>query len=339
MVKFGIIGTSSITERFIDAGKKLKNIEITALYSRTEKRALEFAAKHDIPNIYTDVKEMASSSVVDAVYIASPNSFHFQQAIDAMKAGKHVLCEKPMAVNSLEVAKMIKTAKEEGVLLMEAMKTTFCPNFKIIQDNLYKIGKLRKFYGNFCRYSSAYEKILAGKLPNVFNPQFAGGALMDIGIYLLYPTLKLFGTPKEIKCSSTLLPSGVDGEGNLFLEYEDFTAFLSYSKITQSYIPSEIQGELGSMIIEKLSNTKSIKLLLKDGTSENLTIHQDENLLSYEIKEFVSLILKGVKESSINSHNMALLSSSVMEKARKQVGVRYPSDFNTTVSTSNQEKV
>ncbi len=101
---------------------------------------------------------MAASDDLDAVYIASPNSFHAEQAILFLQNGKHVLCEKPMAANSSEVKRMIQAAKDHHVFLMEAMKSTLLPNFEVIQDHLHKIGPVRRYFSSYCQYSSRYDK-------------------------------------------------------------------------------------------------------------------------------------------------------------------------------------
>ncbi len=321
MIRFGIIGTNVITDSFIEAGKNLENFKVTAVFSRTEERALTFAKKHKITHTFTDIGEMAASKEIDAVYIASPNSLHCSQAIEIMKAGKHVLCEKSMGASLAEVEEMIKTAQENKVLLMEAMKTTFLPNFKVIEENIPRIGKVRKFYGNYCQYSSRYDKFKNGEILNAFNPKFGGGALMDIGIYLVYADLKLFGKPEEVKCISSILSSGIDGEGSIILKHKSSTSILSYSKVTDSDTPSEIQGELGNIIIGDISRGGSVQLVLRDGTTENLTIGQEENILCYEIDEFISLAIKGKKESKINSHRLALKVAGVLEEAKKQSGI------------------
>jgi len=112
---------------------------------------------------------MAVSDEIDAVYIATPNSFHADQVVLFFKNSKHVLCEKPMAANAAEAAKMIQEAKDHNVLLMEAMKSTLLPNFKAIQNNLHKIGPIRRYFASYCQYSSRYDAYKKGTVLNVFN--------------------------------------------------------------------------------------------------------------------------------------------------------------------------
>ena len=117
MVKFAVIGTNKITDRFIEAAKFCRNFELTAVYSRTKKRALAYGSKYDVALAYDDLDELAASREVDAVYIASPNSFHAFQSIKMLKGKKHVLCEKTIASNKKELEQMLKVAKENGVIL------------------------------------------------------------------------------------------------------------------------------------------------------------------------------------------------------------------------------
>lgn len=326
MVRIGVIGTNSITGQLLDAAKSVKNFELTAVYSRTSERAKEFANKYNVENIFTNLEEMASSSIIDAVYIATPNSYHAQQAILFLKNRKHVLCEKPLAANATEVKKMIETANLNNVLLMEAMKSTLLPNFKIIQNNLHKIGKIRKFFSSYCQYSSRYDKYKEGIVLNAFNPIYANGSLMDLGTYCLYPLIALFGEPCDIKATSIMLKSGVDGEGSVLLKYEDKEAVVMYSKISNSYLPSEIQGESGCMIIDKLHTPEQVEIRYNDGSIEQLTVEQPYPVMYYEVKEFVDLIENRDTESSINSYKNSYKTMKVMDKIREHIGLNYPSD-------------
>jgi predicted dehydrogenase len=187
MIRFGVIGTNRITEQFIEAGIGIENFALSAVYSRTKERAEEFAEKFDVKSTFTDLEQMAQSNEIDAVYIASPNSLHAKQAIIFMNQGKHVLCEKPLASNTFELREMINTAKKNNVLLMEALKSTLLPNYHTIRENLFKIGPVRRYFACYCQYSSRYDAYKEGIVLNAFNPAFSNGALMDIGIYCIYP--------------------------------------------------------------------------------------------------------------------------------------------------------
>lgn len=150
-VRIGIIGTGFIVDRILEAAKENADIKINAIYSRTYEKAADFSKKYDIPYIFTSLEEMASSSIIDAAYIASPNALHAPQSILFMKHGKHVLCEKPLASNALEVKQMIEASNIYNVTFMEAMKSTLTPNFAQVIRHLKDIGKIRRYFACYCQ--------------------------------------------------------------------------------------------------------------------------------------------------------------------------------------------
>ncbi|NTZ18090.1 Gfo/Idh/MocA family oxidoreductase [Paenibacillus sp. JMULE4] len=326
MIRFAVIGTNWITEELIKAAREIEDFALTAVYSRTEEKAKEFAAKHDIPHLFTDLGKMAQSDVFDAVYIASPNSFHAQQAILCMSHGKHVLCEKPIASNTQELRNMIAAAKENHVLLMEALKSTLLPNFQAIREHLHKIGPVRRYFAGYCQYSSRYDAYKQGTVLNAFNPVFSNGSLMDLGVYCIYPMAVLFGKPEQIKASGILLGSGVDGEGSILMKYKEMEAVIMHSKISSSCLPSEIQGEYGTMIIDKINQPEKVEIRYRDGKVEELTRPQRSQSMYYEVKEFIDLLKAGRTESATNSHAHSMTTLEIMDEARQQIGLQFPAD-------------
>lgn len=326
MVRFGIIGTSPITDQFIQAAKLIGDFRLNAVYSRTRERAEEFAAKHAAGYIFTDLEEMAASPHIDAVYIASPNSCHAQQTVLFLNHKKHVLCEKPAASTYAEVSTMVAAAEKNQVLFMEALKTLVLPSFQAVKANLHRIGPIRRFLSIKCQYSSRYDAYKDGKEINTFNPAFSNGSLMDIGVYCLYPIIYLFGPPKSLQASAVMLDSGVDGEGSVLLRYDNMEAVAIHSKIADSSLPSEIQGEDGTIIIDKISTPNEVSLVRRDGLRELLTQQQVPQTMYYEIREFIDLLQNHQIQSSINTHRLSLAVMEVLEAARRGIGLRFPAD-------------
>ncbi|ASA25917.1 Gfo/Idh/MocA family protein [Paenibacillus donghaensis] len=326
-IRFGVIGTNFITDRFVRAGLENEEFILSAVYSRTQEKGEAFAEKFAGATIYTSLEQLVASPDVDAVYIASPNSMHAQQAILCLNHGKHVLCEKPIASNSAELAAMIEAARNNNVLLMEAMKSTFMPNFRIIRDNLYKIGQVRRYVASYGQYSSRYDAYRQGTVLNAFNPEFSNGSLMDLGIYCLYPMVVLFGKPQLVRATGLMLASGVDGEGSLIMQYPDMEAVVMHSKIADSYLPAEIQGENGTLVIDKINQPYQVKIHYRDGTVEELTLPQVYEPMYYEIEEFINLLTSGQRESTVNSHANSMAVAEVMEEARAQIGLRFTTDL------------
>ncbi|UOR14024.1 Gfo/Idh/MocA family protein [Halobacillus amylolyticus] len=328
MIRFGIIGTNSITKLMIEAGQYVTDFELKAVYSRTEAKAKQFAKEYGADLTFTSVEEMAQCEEVDAIYIASPNSFHAEQAITVMKHGKHVLCEKPMASNQREAARMVDAAKENNVLLMEAVKSTLMPAFASIQEHLHKIGKVRRYVGNFCKYSSRYDAYREGTVLNAFNPAFSNGSLMDLGVYGVYPMVVLFGNPRSLKANGVPLASGVDGQGSILAKYEGMEAVVTHSKTNHSYAPSEIQGEEGVMIIPNISEPKHVEIRFNNGTAEILANQGELPPMYYELQEFIALAKEGKTQSAVNSHENTLITAQILQEARRQMGISYPADQN-----------
>lgn len=326
MVRFAVIGTNWITDRFLEAAKQVQGFQLKAVYSRTDDRAKAYASQHGAPRTFTSVQALAECEDVDAVYIASPNSFHHLQALELMKQGKHVLCEKPLASNLKEVQALISSAKENRVHLMEAMKSTCMPNFRIIQENLEKLGMIRRYVSNFCKVSSRYDAYKKGTILNAFNPVFSNGSLMDLGVYGIYPMVVLFGQPKAIKANGLMLDSGVDGEGTVVAQYEGMEGVVFHSKMTDSYFSSEIQGEEGTMIIDKISAPSHVIIRYRNGTEEEISVQQPFPPMYYEIESFIQAVNDGSIEPSINTHEESLVTASILEEARKQMGLNFPAD-------------
>ncbi|NMI03271.1 Gfo/Idh/MocA family oxidoreductase [Paenibacillus sp. SZ31] len=326
MVRFGVVGTNWITERLLEAAAQVEGFKLTAVYSRTEDKANAFADKYEVEHRFTDLEELAASDVIDAVYIATPNTVHAEQAELFLRNGKHVLCEKPLAANSAEVRSMIDTAREHEVLLMEAMKSTLVPQFKMVKSNLHKIGPVRKYVAGYSQYSSRYDKYKEGIVLNAFKPELANGALMDLGVYCLYPLVTLFGAPNRVQSQAMMLESGVDGQGSVLLDYDGMDAVVTYSKISNSHLPSEIMGELGSIIIDKIGSPEHAEIRYNDGTVEQITVEQNHPAMYYEVEEFVNLVQQGEKESGMNTYERSYVTMQVMDQIRKQIGLVFPND-------------
>lgn len=327
-LKIGMIGTNFISDDFFEAAAQVPGAEICAIYSRKQETGDTFAAKHGIPKVYTDYDEFLDSDL-DAVYVASPNFAHCPQTLQALKRKKHVLCEKVMAVNEQEVRSMIDCARENNVVLLEAMRPDFDPAFDLIEENLPRIGKLRRATFEFCQYSSRYDSYREGIIQNAFNPELGNAAVMDIGVYCIHSLVRLFGMPKSIRALSTKLPNGFDGSGIVLMEYDGMTAEAVYSKISVSVNPSVLQGEDGSIMIDYISRPETIRLRLREGSRdpleggniEKLPFTPVKNNMIFEIQEFLKL----VENNEVNHKYLkySLDTIRVLDEVKRQIGIRF----------------
>ena len=334
-VRFGVVGTNFITDWVIAGARQDERFELAAVCSRKQETADAFAAKHQIPHTFTSLEEMAKSPLVDAVYIASPNFLHAEQSILCMKHGKHVLCEKPFASNAREAGEMIAASRTYNVTLMEAMKPTLTPNFLSVRENLGRLGIVRRYFSSYCQYSSRYDKFKEGIVLNAFKPELSNGAMMDIGIYTVYPMVVLFGRPDKIDASGIVLSSGADGQGAVNFEYDGMNATVLYSKIANSSLPTEIQGEDGNMTLDRINIISKVtytpRLAAASGKGpvaepQDISAVTDRDEYYYEVVEFIDLVLSGRRESAINSHEYSLITLEIIDEVLRQLGIVYPAD-------------
>lgn len=339
-IRFGVIGTNFITDWVIAGAKQDERFELVAVCSRTQERANEFAAKYDIPYTFTSLEEMAASPLIDAVYIATPNYLHASQSILCMKHGKHVLCEKPMASNAYEVKQMIAASRQYGVTLMEAMKPTLTPNFRVLREALPKAGVIRRYFASYCQYSSRYDKFKEGIVLNAFKPELSNGAMMDIGVYTVYPMVVLFGRPNRISASGVVLSTGTDGQGAVNFEYEGMNATVLYSKIANSSLPTEIEGEDGNFMLDKINQINRVTWQARPVASsgkgpltpvEDISAVTDKDEYYYEVAEFINLVQAGKLESEVNSHENSLITIEIIDEVRRQLGVSFLADHIRTI--------
>ncbi|XTZ38957.1 Gfo/Idh/MocA family protein [Salmonella enterica] len=324
MIRFAVIGTNWISRQFVDAAHETGKYKLTAVYSRSLEQAQAFASDYPVEHLFTSMEELAQSDAIDAVYIASPNSLHFPQTQLFLRHKKHVICEKPLASNLHEVEAAIACAREHQVVLFEAFKTASLPNFVLLKQSLAKLGKLRKAFINYCQYSSRYQRYLDGENPNTFNPAFSNGSIMDIGFYCLASAVALWGEPHRVLASASLLESGVDAHGVVVMDYGDFSVTLQHSKVSDSVLPSEIQGEAGSLMIEKISECQKVSIVPRGGKAQEITLPQHINTMLYEAEAFAQL----VEENEVNHPGLAVsrTTAKLLTEIRRQTGVVFPAD-------------
>ena len=313
------IGTSWITESFIDSSKYIDNINIYAVYSRSEEKAAAFAEKNNVDKYFSFLDKMLADENIDAVYIASPNSKHYEQAKMCLEAGKHVICEKPMVVTTEQLEELYKLADGKNLILLEAMKSMHSDGLDVIKKSLPDIGEIRTASIDFSQHSSKYGAYKRGENPNIFNPEFCTGALMDLGVYCVYFALELFGAPEKVVSHSDFLESGADCTGTLIFIYKDKTVTITYSKTANGFLGSRILGENGAITVKSVSKLTGIDRYYIDGRIENLYPVIDENIvMSKEIEAFRDFA-DGKNLDYYNfCKNMAYTSCRIIENIRKE---------------------
>lgn len=290
MIRVATIGTSTITDRLADAVQAVDGIRITHAYSRDTARAAE-AARRLKAAPASDLSALLASPDIDAVYVGSPNSVHHAQVLEALRAGKHVLVEKPAVPTVAEWDELVAAAG--NVVLIEAMRTAYDPGLAAVRAMLPLLGPIRRVSLRYQKRSSRYDQVLAGERVNIFDPAMAGGALMDLGVYCVHALVRLFGVPEHVVGASIPVLSGADGAGAALAVYDGFVADLSWSKITDSTLPSEIQGEHGTLLIDAIDSARSLIVTLTDGSTEQRVVERPANPMVDEVRRFAHLITSG----------------------------------------------
>lgn len=324
-IRFATVGTN-ITDTFLNAARTVPEFELAAVFSRSRERAEEFAGRHHAARYFTDLAEMAQWAGYDAVYIGAPIAFHYSYAKLFLEHGKHVFLEKAFTANAEQAGELIRLAREKKLLLMEAMMTTCFPNFFQIRDNLQKLGKIRRYVANFGSYSIRYDDYKAGKSVDTFCRDLCNGAMLDMGVYCVAPMVALFGKPVEIKAFGVLLESGVDGQSTVICRYPEMDAVNLVTKIADSFLPSEIAGEEGTLVLDHIQRLGKMEIRYRDGRTESIRVEQTEHGMVYELKDFIRTLKEGRLESAGNPHQLTLDVMEVLDEIRRQVGVHYDCD-------------
>ena len=319
IVRFATVGSNFIVKNFLSAAALCDDFVLKAVYSRSMEKAQMLAKEWGAEHACSSLEQMAASEEIDAVYIASPNICHAQQAIIFMEAGKHVLCEKPIALSVCELKKMQACAEKNHVVLMEAMRPLHNPNVKIIREILPQLGIVRRAVFQFCQYSSRYDKFKNGIVENAFIPQLGNGALMDIGVYCIHMMLALFGKPERIQASGYFLPASIDAAGTIVAEYGEMQAQLLYSKINDSHLPCEIQGEEACLRFSPLVSPETAALYRNNGEIEMLPVLLAQDDMRFELESFIRQVRQGHTEPKWGEYSMQALE--IVDEVRRQIGI------------------
>ncbi|KAH8722680.1 hypothetical protein GQ44DRAFT_711455 [Phaeosphaeriaceae sp. PMI808] len=325
-INFGIIGTNWITHDFVKCAHSTGKWNLSAVYSRNEETAKEFASKYEGKDIslHTSLDALANSPSITTVYIASPNILHYPQAKTMLLAGKNVILEKPSCSTLAELSDLFATAKATGSILIEAFRHLQEANFKILKQSVANLGPIYGASFTYAQYSSRYEKVLAGEVPNIFNLEMGGGALVDLGVYCVSAAIDIFGAPLSSTYFPVKITTGADGAGKLILTYADFTVYLCHSKIYSSGAPSEVYGERGTLVVPGVTDIASVVMwdAKTKGKTELARAREAGELnLKEEAEEFARVIGCRDEVALARYEKLSRDVLKVLESARRENGL------------------
>ena len=358
MIKWGIIGTGTMAATFVQAIQRNKNCSVQAVGSRTLANASKFAERFGITHSMGSYEELVQSTDVEIVYIASTNNFHYKNALEALNAGKHILIEKPFALNHQESKEIVDLAISKGLFCMEGMWMRFIPMIQKAKELVKNgdIGTIQMMTANFgmpIQYDANNRQ---------YDPKLGGGALLDLLVYPISLAQMILGKPKTIQSLSTLTPSGVDAQTSCMFSYESGTisnlqASFSTALANEVYLygekgsihitapiyrpheshikyfsalsPSDLKSDDGGGISSTIKNNKLLRgLLFKIGglakhvLQKKLIVPFEGSGYDHQVQEVVNCLKNNKKESPTMSLNDTLEIMQILDTIRQQQNIK-----------------
>ena len=327
-LRWGIIAPGGIANKFAEAVADFTAGSVVAVGSRDADRAQQFATRHGIPRSYAGYDQLVADADVEAVYIASPHSGHREHALLAIAAGKHVLIEKALARNASEVEDIFGAAQQYGVFAMEAMWTRHLPHIAWLRDQIAS-GAI----GDVVTVTADHGQSL--DLPadhRLKNPDLAGGAILDLGVYPVSFTVDILGAPSEVKAIGRLTETGVDGHVAMVLGYAGKTiAQIDTTLWTKTPTGAVVAGTTGSLEIVGGDFYAGGRTVLHRSIERDRAVVEEfqvdvVNGFQYQAAEAARCITAGFHESPRMTWDSSRAVMAVMDEARRQVGVVYPGE-------------
>ncbi|MCP2027347.1 putative dehydrogenase [Flavobacterium sp. HSC-32F16] len=319
-IKWGIIGLGNIANQFATDLLLVEDAVLTAAASRDIAKAEEFAQQYNAAKAYNSYESLFADAEVDIVYIATPHDSHAELSIKALENGKHVLCEKPIALSHKDAERMFEASRKHNTFFMEAFWTRFIPS---VQDVLEKInngiiGNVNYIKADFAFHGSETEN------KRLFDKELGGGALFDIGVYPLFLSYVLLGNPKEIIAKAIKHKNDIDLQTSMILQYESAQSVLHASIVSESDMKAVIGGTKGRIEL-------NAPWFVADGYS--LFINEEKEAVislptlgkgySHEIIECQNCIRNNQIESKLWSHQNSLDLSKIVEEIKTQIGLSF----------------
>ncbi len=326
-MKLGIIGSGMIVQEFLPSLVKLEGLEIMGIQGTKSgiEKVEEICKKYNIPNFTDNFDELCNFGI-DTVYIAVPNFLHFEFCKKALEKGINVIVEKPITTNYREAKELEKLAKEKKLFLFEAITTLYFENYKKIKEWITKIGNIKLVQSQYSQYSSRYDAFKRGEILPVFDPEKAGGALMDLGLYNLHYVLGLFGKPENVKYYANI-ERNIDTSGVLIMKYKNFSAMCVCAKDSEGERIGVIQGSEGKIVSEEAPGlVGKVTLKLYDGTTESFDDGFSKDRVVPEFTQFIRAIKENDLEFCYRQLEKSLLVSEVQTKARIDAGIKFTQD-------------
>lgn len=318
---WGILGPGGIARAFAKDLTLLEGHTIGAVGSRSLANAQSFADEFG-GTAYGSYEELVNDSTIDAIYVATPHPAHHDNVILALNAGKPVLCEKPFAVNAQEAQAMVDAASRNNVALMEAMWARFLPHYAKVRE-IVASGVLGPILSIHADHG---QRLADQNIPRLVEPNLAGGALLDLGIYPISFAHMILGNPLSIKSTAVMTDKGVDAQTSMIFTYDNGAqSILTTTMIEQTPCRAVVAGLNGWLEIDRtFYNPANMRVVLNDGSITQYPSQYSGHGLREQAEIFKQLVQSGKFESEILSWQDTVDIMKTMDTVREQIGLKYP---------------
>jgi predicted dehydrogenase len=319
VIRWGVAGPGEIASGFADAMRMVDGGEIVAVASRAIERADAFGDAFGIPTRYADYAALAADPNVDAVYVATPQSRHAADTVTYVEAGKHVLCEKPFALNARQARAMADAARARGVFLMEAMWTRFLPAYRTLADVLAagRIGEPLQVEADF-----------GMRLPmphRLFERDLGGGALLDLGIYPVQLCSLVLGTADHVVADGVVGDTGVDEQVAAVLRSPGGKLGAVGASIrVGTACTARISGTEGWIDLPAMMHCPNSITVTTFGSREELDGSYEGNGLRFQVEEVHRCLAARLTESSVMPLDESIAIATTLDAIGDAIGAGYP---------------
>jgi len=319
-IKWGIIGLGNIAHQFCRDLLLVEDAEIYAVASRNQQKANDFGALYKSKKTFGNYDAVFKDAIVDIVYIATPHSSHAELAIKALENGKHVLCEKPVALNYVQAVKMVAASKKNNRFFMEAFWTRFNPSFREALQKIKngELGAIKYVNADFAFYVDIPEG------SRMIKAELGGGSLLDMGVYPLFLAYCVLGKPEKVLATSNFFESGADQQTSMILHYKNAQAVLHSSFVSSSNMVATISGTQGRINLHPVWHETQGYSLVKNNHNVDFQFSTKGKGFTYEIEECHTCLRNNQIESKIWSHQDSLNLIRIVDEVRNQTGLNFP---------------
>ena len=312
-IKWGILGTGGIAREFAQDVQAHTEMAICAVGSRTKEKAASFL---DNVTAFGSYEELVNSDV-DAIYVATPHQLHAENTILALNAGKPVLCEKPFAVNSIQAKEMAHTAQTNNLLLMEAMWTRYLPHIQKVRELMHELGEVINVQADHGQSLMSIKRLT--------DPNYAGGALLDLGIYPISFSYFVFGAPEKISAKS-VIENGVDLQTSAIFEYSGGRqAVINTVMNAKTPTAASINGTNARLeLATSFYRPTDMRLIYNDGRVVEFKNEYRGHGLREQAIYFEKMLISGKKDSELLPISESVSIMETMDEIRNQIGLKYP---------------